>query len=280
LFTRLYYPDIWFQPHRLRTKTDYAPQLWTIEIEFYSSMVLFVILTGLVRTRASFRRLFLTVLISYCFYIDRWDIVLFLSGSLIADSILCGTSSCHRSLGNDWVTRSGTTLGCWEYFKSKSIQCYLIQASWFLLLFVSLLTMSYTSIHGVSTIYVPFGAISHSRMTWEAVGSSLLVFSITKIAIVRSLLELSVPQYLGKLSYSLYLVHFPILSAGGWSLLPWVWSRIGIEGWRLVVGYMIAFSLLTPIVIWVSDLWMRLVDDSCVRFGRWVERSVMVQDID
>jgi peptidoglycan/LPS O-acetylase OafA/YrhL len=276
ILTRLYYPDLWFQPHASRTEADYAPQLWTIEVEFYSSMVLFTTLTGLSRTHASIRHAAVAVLLAFCLYIGRWDISLFLSGILICASILSSSPNSLPLLQNplgEACDDSRQATG-----QAPRFPRFLTQASWVLTLIFALIITSYTSNHGTSPLYLPLRSISHSRWTWEATGSALLVLSITKIPILQRLLECGVPQYLGRISYALYVVHFPILSAGAWSLLPWVWGLLGKEGWRFGLGYMLTFALLTPAVLWVADLWSRGVDESCVRFGRWLEAKVAVAE--
>jgi peptidoglycan/LPS O-acetylase OafA/YrhL len=274
LLTRLYYPDLWFQPHASRTEADYAPQLWTIEVEFYSSMVLFTTLTGLSRVQTSSRTSIIAVLLAFCLYIGRWDISLFLSGILISTSISSNSTLSSIDLPQNSPVESDNSyqaLGRTSHFRA-----FLIQAGWTVTLVFALIITSYTSNHGTSSLYLPLRAISHSRWTWEACGSALFVLTVTKITFLQRLLASAIPQYLGRISYALYIVHFPILSAGAWSLLPWVWRLLGKEGWRLGLGYVLAFVILTPMVLWVADLWSRGVDDSCVRFGRWVEAKLSV----
>jgi len=42
--------------------------------------------------------------------------------------------------------------------------------------------------------------------------------------------------------------------------------------WGFVMGYVIIF----PVIIWVADVFTRLVDENCVKFSKWVyERLVM-----
>ncbi|KKZ66412.1 hypothetical protein EMCG_07916 [[Emmonsia] crescens] len=63
----------------------YNPHLWTIPVEFRCSMVLFLTIICLSRFRAWIRLSLVSCLICYCIRWGRWDVVLFLSGMLMAE---------------------------------------------------------------------------------------------------------------------------------------------------------------------------------------------------
>ena len=75
----------------------------------------------------------------------------------------------------------------------------------------------------------------------------------------------------------MYLVHGPIVHMLGFWLVPWCWSFIGKEtAWGREVGFLIAFAVVTAVVIRVSDLFWRYVDVRGVAFARWLEKQVTV----
>lgn len=108
-----------------------------------------------------------------------------------------------------------------------------------------------------------------------------------------------ISQYLGALSYSLYIVHEPVNHVVGsrWAVPGYdLWeaydetfssgqvvtpnyeaskaaalSAFRQQFWR---WYAISFLLNTVTLIWVSDLFMRAVDGPAVRFARWLGRLV------
>ena len=66
-------------------KGFYSPQLWTIPLEFKCSLVLFLFILMVSRCRASVRLLIESVFITYLFFVQRWDVALFITGMFIAE---------------------------------------------------------------------------------------------------------------------------------------------------------------------------------------------------
>jgi hypothetical protein len=72
------------------TWEEYRPvelesNMWTIPIEFRTSMVLFVFLLGLVRVKRLVRLALTAAAIAWAIYAERNEVVLFLVGSVLAD---------------------------------------------------------------------------------------------------------------------------------------------------------------------------------------------------
>lgn len=57
----------------------------------------------------------------------------------------------------------------------------------------------------------------------------------------RSGLSMSVPQWLGKISFSLYLTHLPIIIALTYLFGAWNWALVGIVGIPLALGVAVLF---------------------------------------
>ncbi|RDL37286.1 uncharacterized protein BP5553_04719 [Venustampulla echinocandica] len=64
---------------------QYGSQLWTIPREFRGSIVVYVTLLGLAKTRQTFHVLSVIAFSLYALYIAQWDIYLFLSGMALAE---------------------------------------------------------------------------------------------------------------------------------------------------------------------------------------------------
>ena len=55
-----------------------------------------------------------------------------------------------------------------------------------------------------------------------------------------------------------------------------VWTR---AGWDASWGWMAGgYLVVTPILVWVSDIQWRVVDEGSVRFARWFEGWMVVED--
>ncbi|KAK4612346.1 O-acetyltransferase PaAT-1 [Fulvia fulva] len=105
---------------------------------------------------------------------------------------------------------------------------------------------------------------------WSAV---LLIVTIPRLPVIRKILESKGCQYLGRISYSLYLVHGPIL----WSLGDAVYGALGcIDGQGGIFGLerrvLLAQCVLLLGTIGVAEVCTRVVDGNSVRFSKWLGR--------
>jgi peptidoglycan/LPS O-acetylase OafA/YrhL len=62
----------------------YNPHLWTLSVEFRSSIALFMVLLALARTRAVWRLAGLGGMVMYCYYTSAWAEWLFFAGAFLA----------------------------------------------------------------------------------------------------------------------------------------------------------------------------------------------------
>ncbi|KAF6808572.1 acyltransferase [Colletotrichum plurivorum] len=119
---------------------------------------------------------------------------------------------------------------------------------------------------------------------WAA---ALLVASVPRIRWLKAFFEMRFCQYLGRISFALYLVHGPVLgvlgdriyTAVGWwkdsekehlahlvdrFLLP----RVGPLG--LEPAFLIPHLVLLPLTLWLAEVVTRFVDEPSVRFAQWL----------
>jgi hypothetical protein len=83
----------WFQSlrdlldpfHWERRGVKFEAHLWTIPMEFRGSIIIFVTVLGLAKTRAGTRLVTELGLVAWCFACRRWDAILFLSGMALAE---------------------------------------------------------------------------------------------------------------------------------------------------------------------------------------------------
>lgn len=96
------------------------------------------------------------------------------------------------------------------------------------------------------------------RVMWglAAVGATLVILVAMGWPVVRNLLERRAAQWLGRVSYSLYLVHVPLIAT-----LAYLW---GSENWWLVAAVGLPASLI------LAGLFHRVVEAPAHRFSRLV----------
>jgi len=108
---------------------------------------------------------------------------------------------------------------------------------------------------------------------WPSIGGFLVVFSLEMAPFLQRMFTTSFAQYLGDVSFSLYMIHRMLqYTMGNW-LVPKCMNLTG--GWSngqtgFVGGMMLALMVLVPITFWISDVFSRCIDEKCVRFARWV----------
>jgi peptidoglycan/LPS O-acetylase OafA/YrhL len=122
--------------------------------------------------------------------------------------------------------------------------------------------------------------------------STLLVFCTSKISGLRSFFENRFNQYLGRISFALYLVHGPILNILGdrlYAAVGWVneSNQEGLSGWvnlmplpktgpkGLELSLILPQIVLLPLTLWIADAVTRLVDTPSVNFAKWLHGKTL-----
>ncbi|KAK3322729.1 acyltransferase family-domain-containing protein [Apodospora peruviana] len=261
---------------------SYNFHLWSIPLEFKGSIVIYTSLLALARCSRNARLWCQVGLIYYFLYIvDGWYCALFVAGMLLGDldllaakddlpaflarlepfstviyyhllviSLYLGGVPVRTQDINDLATNNG-----WYYlsfFKPQAVYDY----KWFYLF-------------------------------WAAV---LLVASIPRISWLKRFFETGFCQYLGRISFSLYLVHGPIL----WTLGDRLYAAVGwateeqmkhIPGWVnklplskagpfcLEVGFLLPNIILLPVTLYCAEMVTRAFDEPSVRFPQWLYKQ-------
>lgn len=255
LFIELLHPSAWFQISGT-SSCIYGGQLWTIPIEFWGSMLLFLAILGLAKLRSTVRLVILFLLITYSLWAARWEPALFLAGLCIAE--LDSYKSEFRS----------------------AILTRLREGTWYLVLLSGLFFVSYPDVYEISASgYGWMEWLCKDPHIWQSLGAIQVFWAVTNVAALRGVFATSFLQYLGRISYSLYIVHVPIIETFGWSLVPFMWRITGTETeFRKNIGFALGFSLCALVVFWVADVFCRIIDEPCTRFAKSLEANFCKDD--
>ena len=227
----------------------YGDHLWTIPVEFQCSMVLFLAIIGLLRLRQTFRLIALSTFFCYCLWWSRWDVALFLAGS--------GLAEVHQA-------RSKSTIS----YINKIVSCIIFALGLYI---ASIPTKAAQDTPG----YVQIMKLDPRVRTWHTLAAVLILWSLEGLLLVKTVLTTPLAQYLGEISFSLYIVHEPCLQLFGWAAVPAVWDIIGKEKpWKYQMGFLLAYLITTPVLLWVADTYWRIVDKNCVQVARWLEAKL------
>lgn len=269
----------WSFMFNTNTFFSYNVHLWSITYEFRGSVTLFATLLALSRCSRDTRLLVVIGLIIYFLYaVDGWFLSMFLAGMHLRELHL--------------LAESGDLPGYFSIFKRrrKLIFYTMFVISMLLAGCPSLVTSSDVLRDTPGWSYLLFlqsPALAEFKWLYLFWAAILLVASIPNIPWLKSYFETSFCQYLGRISYALYLVHGPLLEtlgermylAAGWErdnladdLVPWVnvfpLPKSGPFG--LEASFLLPNLILLPVTLWTAEVATKLFDDPAVKIPRWL----------
>lgn len=262
--------------------------LWTIPVEFRASMVLFLTLVGTARLRTGARFLALGLVMWFTYRSDRWDMLLFYCGMVLAEwDLIRGAHSTPSPSVPPASSSSGLSLlghGHGPGQPALPRGRRLKTALWIGLSVVALYLMSQPDVgHDDTPGWVFLSSLipawfSDRYRYWQCAGSVLFVLSVGRSPAWQRLFNARVVQYLGRISYALYLMHGPVMHTVGFATERWAWGVTGVEGQAYARGFVLASFVNVPVVIWAADVFWRAVDAPIVRFAKWFEAKCSVSD--
>lgn len=244
----------------------YAPpydgHLWTIPIEYRGSIIVFLTLLCVAKLRPWLRLYVLAGMVFYSIWDSHWEVFLFLSGTLFCDiHFLASTLSFrdpHRQIVKEAVLITislfAVHLLCFPDEQSITTPGYRTMIS---------LTPRYSSDQGLTQRF------------WIAIGAFILVGAMNFSTMLQRPFTTPLAQYLGRISFALYIVHGPILyTLGMQMLMPAVREWNGGVGWaNYGLRALGAWVVNLVVCVLVADVFWREVDARSVVFTGWVAQK-------
>ncbi|KAH8666538.1 acyltransferase family-domain-containing protein [Xylariales sp. PMI_506] len=233
----------------------YNPQLWSIAVEFRGSMVVFLLIAALNRTKPLVRLAIESFLVIHCFGHKRWDVALFIAGMVIAElEVMFQKSKMQPS-------------------RRRVLDVILV-----ITLVLGIFLSGYPRDHNLEspgytwTAYV-WPITGYRRRFWLAISAIMIVGPMAFLPSIQSLFTTGVARYLGRISFALYLTHgLGNKTIGKW-LLNTCWDYIGKDDfWPYACSFIISSAIYFPIIVWFSDMFMRAVDIPSTNLARWLEK--------
>lgn len=233
---------------------------------------------GLARCRVGVRFIILGITALATFHYERWDLFLFLSGMILAEiNVIKTLPSMILDPSNE---KQGWFEELLEFTSSADFQRWFPTIN-YIMCIVSLYLLSYPGAPylyydpGPGLWHYPLLFFTPTRYQylwygferfWVSIGGVLFVFTLSNSSLLQRTFTSRFAQYLGDISYSLYIVHGPILFTFG----AWFMNRFsGNEGgYEYAEVFIVACALNTVLCIWIADLFWRGVDRRCVGFAR------------
>lgn len=255
-FVWRYLANVWPAPGGSKhLNSNYGAHLWTLPALFQCSMVGLMSLLAFCRFRFVPNMILTAALGCFCMLWDMDRIALALYGAALARAhIDHGDRKEHNSMLRTF------------FFSS--------------LLVLGLYAASLPEFHNTATriLGYPLWMFDLRLGLCYTLGAALIVGSISHLRHIQVLLSMSIPQYLGKISYSLYIVHEPLLQIFGWSLANRI--RQATETWHWLI-HICAIGLcwmsVTLIIMLVAHSFWKVVELPSVTYAKWIEDSLLEQ---
>lgn len=254
----------------------YDPHTWTIPKELRGSMVLYTFLLGTAGVKAKWRLVAAVSLAAYALTLGHWDMGVFVGGMVLSEVDLLKTGELSMLSSEDRLFASSMRdhRGGGGRRASSTGKGRLLR--WTLIL-TALYLLSYPDAGGEFTpgfrllaSLVPRWYPPASRwMFYQALGALLLVPCVLRSPTLRGLLEGATAQYLGRISFSFYLVHGPVLHSLGFWIMPRLFEQFG-----RVVGYIAGWFMLLSVALYLAGWFHRKVDSWSLGVGRRLEQVV------
>ena len=261
---------------------------WSIPVEFRGSIAIYTSLLAFSRCTRNARLWCEVGLIFYFMYIvDGWYCSMFISGMLLCDlDLLAANNDLPR-----WFYRleSFKELIFYNLFvisiylggvPSHDLDVQKLKASpgWYFLYFLK---------------PQAFFDYKWFYLFWA---SSFMVATIPRIPWLKRFFETSFNQYLGRISYALYLVHGPVI----WTLGDRVYAAVGwvrqahpqgIPGWvnafplskegplGIDFAFLASQLILFPVTFWLAEMVTRVFDEPSVKFAQWLYNRTLAPPV-
>ncbi|SPN98595.1 uncharacterized protein DNG_01640 [Cephalotrichum gorgonifer] len=277
-----------------RDVNPYDPNLWTLPVEFGCSFLVFTLLAVMHKFRPFVRMGFTLTLISFCLYRAETNVFLFLSGMFLSDlrtyRTLRDTAAQAPQLpvasyrgDDDGTTAPPTRGGIRGLLRSPAAKPLAFLAAFTASLYV--LSMPELGRGGedapgfatlASLIPQYYRDARHADYFWVPLAAVFLVATIDFAPFLQRLFTSRFAQYLGDISFSIYLVHGPLLwSYGAWLAPRFVPAGEDVTPAQYGWGVAMCYLLFWPVVIYEADIVTRVVDGQSVKFARWVYNKLV-----
>jgi peptidoglycan/LPS O-acetylase OafA/YrhL len=248
------------------TLSSYNDNTWTIPLEYCTSSLLLAVLTCLSYVKTRRRAIALSIMVGTAILHDRWEVSCFFAGTILA---LCTPLiQLHEASSGAHVDREEhPTTSTWPWLPRIGLVLGLF------LLSAPLHDCSVDPFYNwvKSPISSPaYDEAAHVR----SLGAALVVWSVLHHEGTRNLLTNKWLLHVGKLSFSFYLVHGPLIRCIYHSALPYIYAWTGDGTYDgqgtlgTLVAWLIGVVLCFPPALLLALVFHRYVETPSIRLSR------------
>ncbi|KAK5992707.1 O-acetyltransferase PaAT-1 [Cladobotryum mycophilum] len=263
---------------------SYNFHLWSIPVEFKGSMVVYVAQLALSRCSRKARLLCEVGLIWYFMFVaDGWFCAMFIQGMLLCDLELLAKKG---ELPN-FIARL------------EPVKDFIYAHMFVIAMYLGGIPSQTTEVSQLAKnrgwYYLSWfkpQAVFDYKWFYLWIAATFLVVSIPRLPLLKRFFETRFCQFLGRVSFALYMVHGPVLwtigdrlyMAAGWftdehmkHIAHWANAlhlpRVGPLG--LEVSFLVPQIVLLPLTLLIAEFVTRAVDTPTVDFAAWLYRKTL-----
>jgi peptidoglycan/LPS O-acetylase OafA/YrhL len=258
-------------------------QLWTIPIEHTCSMFLFFVILAVSRVHTWLRFSIVGAIMLHSLSSCHWGPFLFLAGMVIAEieeiieerkkeEYFCEIKD--EGFGRPIKDQGG---GRWI---SHCQTCF-----WICVLLATLLLAGYPEKRGETSFiykhlhpYTPHTYVymgeQYIAYFWFSISAPFLLFALFRLPALQAPFTIPITQYLGDISYSLYIVHWAPTFIFGNHVFLKAHSLVGVADaqWKRSLCVLLEILIFMPLMIWYADVFWRLVDKQVIKLSRRLDQ--------
>jgi peptidoglycan/LPS O-acetylase OafA/YrhL len=257
-------------------------QLWTMPLEFRGSCIVYLAVLGLAFWRPQLRRLALAALMAYWFYFGLWDIFAFLTGLYLAEMRLVSGVAVEDGEPKLPYYSGTPNIRSLDFSTICTALCFIFGIYLVCLGDDGELPPGYLFLKLVESSRWENDWAVMSKC-WKTVGSVLVVYAISQSPRLQRPLNSAPMQYLGRISFSLYLVHQSIYHLVRDPVRNFLWyiaTREAYPGTQaaseftvpFAFAWLVGYVIMSVINIYVADVYTRYVDERCVQIAKKLDR--------
>lgn len=258
---------------------DIQPVLWTIPVEYRGSIVVFVLILILAKASRPGRFGVLLIFLLWLSLVGQWDYFLFVAGMLCCElhhATYIQTNPTSK-VALDSVTEATETP------RQRSYPTTILT----LLVFVAILYVLSQPEEYLGRGNAPFYEMldnwtppvwkgnQDAGRFWQCLAGVALILLVDHSAMLRCIFTSPFAQYLGEISFSMYLIHRNLLIIVALPLKTMIqnWMPTFMGNWW--VGYIMSLGLIIvtsfSILFRTSELLTRYLDRPSITFASWLE---------
>jgi peptidoglycan/LPS O-acetylase OafA/YrhL len=284
---------------------NFAMQLWTMPVEYRGSCVVYLLIMTSTYWRPQPRRLVFASIAGFWFYIGQWDIFCFIAGLYLAEGDIMSKAESEGEINLSSDSSASERSAPFTSNATKQLQrampdwvrLHAIQTA--LCFFIGMYFLCFCEDQSFSTEYRLLASLQSSQWVepetapscYRSLGAVLVIYGISQSGKLQWLLDSRWVQYLGHISFSLYLVHQSVYFIFKRPIRNLLWYFVtgthfpstiiayqdAVPFWIAWLGSVIFCGI---IMVLVADLWTRVIDKKCLEVSRrvenWLTRSVPV----